>query len=130
MLSPEREVVLSPLLRELDLEAPSFGGLRLPLAAWAVAVGGRALVLTLRRRYPSPAESARLDAAAALLGELAARHPLVVAVTHASVRAQLCARLACSGWVGEPGRRTRRNWSAWLLTQGGGGLARIEERSP
>src|SRR6185295_1032562 len=33
LLAPGREIVASPLLRELDLESPSLGRLRLPLAA-------------------------------------------------------------------------------------------------
>src|SRR5262245_16089622 len=61
LLAPGREIVVSPLLREMDLESPSLGGLRLPLAAWALAVGGRTLLLTLRRQYPSAAEAARIN---------------------------------------------------------------------
>src|SRR5262245_4064608 len=61
LLAPGREIVVSPLLRELDLESPTLGGLRLPLAAWALAVGGRTLLLTLRRQYPSAAEAARIN---------------------------------------------------------------------
>src|SRR5262245_19587159 len=115
LLAPGREIVVSPLLRELDLESPSLGGLRLPLAAWALAVGGRTLLLTLRRRYPSAAEVARVKDAAAWLEGLAARHSLIVAVTHASFRRQLSTRLAQTGWQAEPGRRTLRHWSAWLF---------------
>src|SRR5262245_26217489 len=84
LLAPGRDVVVSPLLRELDLASPSLGGLRLPLAAWALAVGGRTLLLTLRRRYPSAAEVDRVRDAAAWLEGLAAQHSLIVAVTHAS----------------------------------------------
>jgi len=39
LLAPGREILVSPLLRELDLEGPNLGGLPLPLAAWALAVG-------------------------------------------------------------------------------------------
>jgi hypothetical protein len=70
LLVPGHEIVVSPLLRELDLESPALGGLRLPLAAWALAVGGRILLLTLRRRYPSAAEATRVNDAAAWLEEL------------------------------------------------------------
>ena len=115
LLAPEREIVVSPLLRELDLEGPSLGPLALPLAAWAVAVGARALALTLRRQYPSPAESLRVAGAASWLHELAARHPLVVAVTHASFRRRVFGRLVQMGWQPVPGRRTLRHWSAWTL---------------
>jgi len=121
LLAPGREILVSPLLRELDLEGPDLGGLRLPLAAWAVAVGGRALLLTLRRRYPSAAETARITGAAAWLEELAARHPRIVAVTHASYRRRLCGRLLQAGWQAEPGRRSLRPWSAWLFRRPGVG---------
>lgn len=115
LLAPGREVLVSPLLRELDLEGPDLGGLRLPLAAWALAVGGRALLLTLRGRYPAAAETARVAAAAAWLEELAARHGRIVVVTHASYRRRLSGRLGQSGWQAEPGGRTLRPWSAWRL---------------
>src|SRR5262245_3803815 len=84
LMASAPEIVVSPLLRELDLESPTLGGLRLPLAAWALAVGGRVLLLTLRRRYPSAAEVDRVRDAAAWLEGLAAQHSLIVAVTHAS----------------------------------------------
>jgi broad specificity phosphatase PhoE len=115
LIAPGREIVVSPLLRELDLESPTLGGLRLPLAAWALAVGGRILLLTLRRQYPSVAEVARVNDAAAWLEELATQHYMIVAVTHASFRRQLSARLAQTGWQAEPGRRSVRHWSAWLF---------------
>ena len=115
LLAPEDEIVVSPLLRELDLESPTLGGLRLPLAAWALAVGGRILLMTLRRQYPSAAEIARVNNAAAWLEELAAQHSLIVAVTHASFRRQLSARLVQTGWQAEPGRRSLQHWSAWLF---------------
>lgn len=115
LLAPGKEIVVSPLLRELDLEGPDLGALRLPLLGWAVAVGCRTLLLTLRRQYPSPAEATRIDGAAARLEELAGRHPLIVAVTHASFRRRLSDRLTQSGWQAEPGRRTLRHWSAWVF---------------
>lgn len=114
-LAPGREIVASPLLRELDLESPSLGGFRLPLAAWALAVAGRNLLLTLRRQYPSTAEAARVSNAAAWLDELAAQHSLIVAVTHAEFRRQLSFRLVQTGWQAEPGRRSVQHWSAWLF---------------
>ncbi|HEX4965818.1 MAG TPA: hypothetical protein VF173_33730 [Thermoanaerobaculia bacterium] len=115
LLAPGREIVVSPLLRELDLESPSLGGLRLPLAAWALAVGGRSLLLSLRRQYPFAAEAARVANAAAWLEELAAQHSMIVAVTHASFRSQLSTRLLRTGWMAEPGHRSLRHWSAWLF---------------
>jgi hypothetical protein len=119
LLAPGREIVASPLLRELDLEAPSLGRLRLPLAAWAVAIGTRALLLRLRGRYPAEAEAARVGEAVAWLTELAGAGSLIVAVTHASVRGQLAPRLVQAGWRAETGRRSLRPWSAWTFTRSG-----------
>jgi hypothetical protein len=115
LLAPGRGIVVSPLLRELDLEGPTLGGLRLPLRAWAVAVGGQTLLRTLRRQYPSAAEAARIDKAAAWLEELALQHSLIVAVTHAMFRRRLSARLVQTGWQAERGRRSLQPWSAWLF---------------
>jgi len=115
VLAAGRDIVVSPLLRELDLESLTLGGLRLPLAAWALAVGGRTLLLTLRGRYPSAAEAARINDAAVWLEGLAMRQPMTIAVTHASFRKQLAARLVQTGWEAEPGRRSLRHWSAWIF---------------
>jgi broad specificity phosphatase PhoE len=121
LLAAGREVVVSPLLRELDLHGPALGALRLPLAAWAVAVGVENLRRTLLRRYPSPAEAARLHAAADWLDGLARRPPAadrapsILAVTHASFRRRLAGQLTRAGWRLEPGRRSLRPWSAWSL---------------
>jgi broad specificity phosphatase PhoE len=115
LLAPDREVISSPLLRELDLEAPALGLIQLPLLGWGVAVGGRAAWLTMLRRYPSAPETARLQQAMVWLDALAQQHPLIVAVTHASFRRQLARRLEEGGWSFEPGRRTFRHWSAWIL---------------
>jgi broad specificity phosphatase PhoE len=115
MLAGEREVVVSPLLGELDLEAPALGGVRMPLGAWAVAVGGQTLFRRIAGQYPSAAEAARIEKAAGWLQELARDHALIVAVTHAMFRRRLAARLVQAGWRPEPGRRSVQPWSAWLL---------------
>ena len=115
LLAPGRDIVVSPMLREFDLESPSLGRLRLPLRGWAVAVGWRNLLLALRRKYPSAEEAARVNNAAAWLEDLAAQHSMIVVVTHASFRRQLSARLVQTGWQAEPGRRSSQHWSAWLF---------------
>jgi broad specificity phosphatase PhoE len=115
-LAPASELMISPLLRELDLDGPALLGLTLPLAAWALAVGARAFALTLRRRYPAPSEAARLRAAAAWVDGLAPRdsRPLeIVAVTHASFRRRLAEELRAIGWRAEPGAHTLAPWSVW-----------------
>ena len=111
--------MISPVLRELDLHAPGLGGIRLPLAAWAVAVGGRILLHTLRGQYPSAAEVERVNEAARWLGELTMNHALIVAVTHASFRRQLANRLLETGWVSERRQRSIQHWNAWAFYRAG-----------
>jgi broad specificity phosphatase PhoE len=118
LLAPQREVMASPLLRELDLEGPSLGALRLPLIAWAVAVGGRAALLRLGGKYPSVGEVRRVAEAAVWLDELAAQHATIVAVTHASFRRLLARRLVEIGWLAEPGARSVKHWSEWGFGRG------------
>jgi broad specificity phosphatase PhoE len=113
----EREILVSPLLRELDLHCPRLGGISLPLAAWSVAIGGRRLADAMRGG-PSETERARVAEAAAWLDGLAAGHASIVVVTHASFRQALAVRLSRAGWRAEPGRRTWRPWSAWHYSRG------------
>jgi broad specificity phosphatase PhoE len=114
LMAAGREMIVSPLLRELDLRGPDLGAFRLPLVGWAVAVGVRNLLLTLRRQYPS-AEEDRVNEAVAWLEDLAVRHSLIVAVTHASFRQRLARRLLQTDWKAEPGRRSLQHWSAWIF---------------
>ena len=78
----EREVLVSPLLRELELMCPPLGRVRLPLAAWSLAIGGRRVVDAMRGG-PTAAERARVAEAATWIDGLATRHASVVVVTHA-----------------------------------------------
>jgi broad specificity phosphatase PhoE len=115
LIAPSSEIVVSPLLRELDLHGPQLGALRLPLVGWAVAVGARTLVETVRGRYPSEAEADRISEAATLLEKLALQHPLLLVVTHASFRKRLADRLLRTEWQAEPGPRSFEHWSVWLF---------------
>jgi broad specificity phosphatase PhoE len=113
LLCPGREVITSPLLRELDLDCVSLGRLRLPLPAWALAVGCRMLLEKLQGRYPPAHELARITRAATWLDDLSSRNTLTVAVTHASFRKRLAARLLALGWQNDSADRTLKHWSAW-----------------
>lgn len=117
LLAPGCEVIASPLLRELDLEAPNFGALRLPLFCWALAVGARAQFRTPCSRAAFARERARVAAAADWLAVLAAAGAPLVAVTHAQVRRQLAVHLAAGGWQADAGRRTLQPWSAWRFSR-------------
>ena len=116
LLAPGREIAASPLLRELELQAPDLRCLRLPLIGWALAIGSRNLWLAVRSGYPPASELARVDEAADWLADLAARHRFMVAVTHASVRRQLAIRLVGRGWRAHGEQRSFRHWSAWLFS--------------
>ena len=113
LLAPERDVLTSPLLRELDLPPPALHGWRLPLAGWALAYGVRWLSGSLA----SPVEVARAREASEWLTGLSREHGAVVAVTHASFRGLLARSLADEGWF--CGTRTRRSphWSAWRFSR-------------
>jgi hypothetical protein len=115
LLAPGREITLSPLLRELALPGPDLRRLRLPLAGWALAVGARNLLQTLRSRYPPPSELPRIAEAADWLADLAAHQPFVVAVTHGAMRQQLALHLVRRGWQPHGRRRSLHHWSAWLF---------------
>lgn len=114
LLVPGRDLTLTPLLRELALEGPRSLNMRLPLRAWAVAVGVRMLVMKCRGGYPSPEDAARVNEAASWLQDLAASHSTIVGVTHASFRRQIATRLESVGWRSEA-RPSARHWSAWPL---------------
>ena len=110
-----RPVAVSPLLRETDLHVPRWIAWRLPLAGWALAIGVEWLVGAVRGG-PAPQETLdRAAAAADWLSALAAEQGSVLAVTHASFRRLVAARLTSLGWRAAGGRRSLRNWSAWQL---------------
>jgi broad specificity phosphatase PhoE len=117
LLAPGREPVTSPLLRELDLEAPDFGSVRLPLLGWAVAVGARGLFGRGRDVEARDAEERRIHDAATWIDELSRQHPVMMVVTHASFRQRLAVQMRVRGWKDVPGRRRMRHWSAWVLSR-------------
>ncbi|HVR96775.1 MAG TPA: hypothetical protein VMW27_09185, partial [Thermoanaerobaculia bacterium] len=82
LLAEGREVLSSPLVRELDLPPPALRAVRLPLAAWALAFGIRWLYRASRSLpHHSDAEMARARKAAACLATLAHQHGSVLVVT-------------------------------------------------
>ena len=110
-------VLTSPLLREIPLPVPALGLTRLPLACWALAIGTGAAVRRLRGTAPPGDVRTQATAAAAWLSGLAERDGLVVAVTHANVRAQIAAALGDAGWRREPGGGRHAHWSAWSFVR-------------
>lgn len=120
LIAPSAGIEPSPLLRELDLEGLDLRGLTLPFHAWALVVGLRTLAQSLRGRYPSPEESARIARAVAWLTQLAEGRELVVVVTHASFRRRLARELQQAGWSHDTGPRGLAPWSAWWMTRNAG----------
>ena len=108
-LAPDRDVVISPLLRELELPPPRMGGLRLPPLMWALA-------FVLRGLHPTPDEAERAREAAALLDTLAREQGSVVAATHGAIRPAVARELVRLGWTHDGARRRSHHWSAWTLT--------------
>ncbi|HET8774262.1 MAG TPA: hypothetical protein VFP80_10740 [Thermoanaerobaculia bacterium] len=106
------DVVVSPLLRELELHPPRLRGVKLPLALWALSFGVQWL---FRGTHATPDEEARAREAAEWLEQRAQDGP-VVAVTHHSFRALLAKALVSRGWQsGKP--RRGHPWSAWMLVK-------------
>jgi broad specificity phosphatase PhoE len=116
LLARGREITGSSLVRELALEGPRSGSVRLPLRAWALSVGVKMLAMKLRGGYPSRDDAARVNEAARWLDDLAARHSTIVVVTHASFRRQLANSLVTRGWRSEE-RPSARHWSVWPLSR-------------
>jgi broad specificity phosphatase PhoE len=117
-VAPQREIVQSALLQELDLAPPHIGNVRLPLPAWALMYGARWLArAALRRPQLSVAERDRIAAAAEWLEGLSRIQGTVVAITHASFRSQLARHLVRRGWRNRRSGWRSSHWSAWSLTR-------------
>jgi broad specificity phosphatase PhoE len=106
LLAPRKDVVTSPLLREIALVPPKIP-FRMPLLGWA---------LTLFRMRATEQEHQRARDAASWLVALAAQHEQVVVVTHGGFRIALASALAARGWRCETPKRRHRHWSAWPFT--------------
>lgn len=127
LLAPGRtDVLVTPLLREIEFETPAqvlprLWGARLPLVAWATVFYARTGWARLRRLHPPGVDDAvlaRAADAAAWLEARAAERGTVMAVTHASVRELIAAALVARGWA-PPRQRPWREWSAWDFARTG-----------
>ena len=107
----------SPLLREIPLRLPTWPRVRLPLGAWALAIGLGTAWRALRRDPSHAAFATQARSAAAWLASLAEERGSVLAVTHGALRGHLAAALRERGWSA-PSSRSVRHWSAWELTAG------------
>jgi broad specificity phosphatase PhoE len=103
-LAPGREVLVTPLVRELELQPPRLLGLKWPGIVWMLAFAVRGL-------KPTEAEAARVREAAKLLHNFGD----AVVVTHGAVRPAIARELVKLGWH-QGGARRSHHWSAWTLT--------------
>jgi broad specificity phosphatase PhoE len=110
-LAPQRELAISPLLRELELEPPRWVRLKLPIEVWDVfnyAQWSYRLLAGVDHQVTK-----RAHEAAEWLAAHAAGSSTVLAVTHGGFRRLLDASLVARGWVAMPGRKSYANWSTW-----------------
>jgi broad specificity phosphatase PhoE len=123
-LAPGRELLVSPLVREVALPIPGWVPGRVPLTAWALAIHASWVAGLVRRRAEAPEVVARVRAAAAWCAarcDAAGREATVAVVTHGVMRRLLARELLAAGWRAEPGRRSYAHWSAWRLRAPAGG---------
>lgn len=117
VLAPGREVVSTPLLREMPLPVPALP-LRLPLMGWAMAIHLRWMGAIALGRPAVPPQLDRATEAAAWLDARIAGGETALAVTHGAFRWLLARTLAARGWRPVPGPRRYHPWSAWAFERG------------
>src|SRR5262249_50746866 len=114
---PERETVIAPLFREAPLRIPSLGGMRIPLALWALAIHAQWMLDILRKRDMTAELRTRCNEAADwCVGACRRLGPtaVVAVVTHGVFRRALARTLIERGWK-MYGRRSYAPWSVWDL---------------
>lgn len=110
-LAPGRELAVSPLLREIELEPPRWIPIPLPIEVWDVFSH---LQWTYRLMIGADHEYVRrANDAADWLVARAGSSSAVVAVTHGGFRRIIADRLVARGWSAGEGRRSYANWSTW-----------------
>jgi broad specificity phosphatase PhoE len=112
-LAPDREPVVTPLLREVAFKLPAWSP-KLPLGLWDGLYYLRWTAVLFARTETH--ETKRAAVAADWIESQATDRELTVAITHGDFRRLLSAKLARRGWRLSPGRRRYHNWSAWELT--------------
>ena len=112
-VAPGREVMISPLLREIRLEPPPWIPFPLPISAWdALSHAQWSYRLLTKREHEC---IRRADAAADWLEQHAGDAASVVVLTHGGVRRLIADRLEGRGWQRVRAPRSYANWSTWEL---------------
>jgi broad specificity phosphatase PhoE len=113
-LAPGCQPIISPLLRELRFDLPTWGP-RLPLDVWDAL---HHAVWTVRllggHEY---ADTRRARDAAKWIDSQAAGAALTIAITHGGFRRLLAAQCTRTGWIPQRGVRRYSNWSAWEFSR-------------
>lgn len=113
-LSPAKAIETTPLLRELPLEVPRFGG-RLPLIGWAMLIHAAWLRDIVRSRDGYLRAHDRVAPSADWLEARVTSDVSIVAVTHGVMRKYLANELLMRGWRAVGRERGYRPWSAWAF---------------
>jgi len=115
-LAPDREIVITPIMRETPQPIPAWMRWRLPAGAWHSLVALTWFWQILRGTDATPEEIARAATAADWLTRQAREHGTVAAVTHGVFRRLVGQKLVADGWRAEPRRRGYNHWSVWPFT--------------
>lgn len=112
-VAPDREIVITPLLREIRLEPPLWIPFALPISTWdALSHAQWSYRLWAKSRN---AFVERADQATEWLEERASRARTTLVVTHAGFRRLLHARFRSRGWRSLHARQSYEHWSIWAL---------------
>jgi broad specificity phosphatase PhoE len=114
-LAPGRDISVTPLLRELELDTSGWLPLKVPIAMWDALDYVRWSYRILRRVDCAPMQRAEkaVDWLTARVGE----GSTAVVVTHGSFRRLLAASFAKRGWNAGRERRSYANWSIWSFVE-------------
>jgi broad specificity phosphatase PhoE len=110
-LAPDRQPLVSPLLREIRLDPPLWIPARLPAEVWGSIVFLK-WTWRLSRGHDLP-DVRRARDAVRWLEEHATGSPSIVVITHGAFRRILAAGLVAAGWNAGRERRGYENWGAW-----------------
>jgi broad specificity phosphatase PhoE len=113
-LAPQREIVVSDLLREVPLKLPHWPT-RLPLIVWEFLIHVAWSYRIVRGIDSTEQDRTRAAAAAKWLGEIVNNGSTALVVTHGVFRRLLAQQLLLSGWTNTARRGGYSHWSYWTL---------------
>ena len=111
-LAPQRQIRLSPLMREAPLAIPRWPT-HLPLAAWDALMHTGWIYRRVRGADPTGPDWTRAAAAAQWLASIVADGTTALVVTHGVFRQLVATHLVRLGWRSAGRRSGYRHWSFW-----------------